>query len=308
MSVGKVGSEQPRQLLQLFCGAVQNFAADLRDHFGRGALEAADARQLADAVITGAGGIICGVMAREMAKKGAKVALLDLFVENAQKIADEINAAGGDAIAVKANVLDRASLEEARDAVVAKYGHIDILINGAGGNKKQATVSPELDFFHLDVDAFKWVFDLNVTGAVLTTMVFGELLAKQGSGNVINIASMATYHPLTNTVAYCGAKAAVANFTEWMATHFNQNYSKNIRVNAIAPGFLLTTQNRFLMQKEDGTPTDRGQRVLNKTPMGRYGDPEEMAGPVIWLCSEAASFVNGAVIPVDGGFSAFWGI
>lgn len=260
------------------------------------------------AVITGAGGIICGVMAREMAKKGAKVALLDLFVENAQKIADEINAAGGDAIAVKANVLDRVSLEEARDAVVAKYGHIDILINGAGGNKKQATVSPELDFFHLDVDAFKWVFDLNVTGAVLTTMVFGELLAKQGSGNVINIASMATYHPLTNTVAYCGAKAAVANFTEWMATHFNQNYSKNIRVNAIAPGFLLTTQNRFLMQKEDGTPTDRGQRVLNKTPMGRYGDPEEMAGPVIWLCSEAASFVNGAVIPVDGGFSAFWGI
>ena len=260
------------------------------------------------AVITGAGGIICGVMAREMAKKGAKVALLDLFVENAQKIADEINAAGGDAIAVKANVLDRASLEEARDAVVAKYGHIDILINGAGGNKKQATVSPELDFFHLDVDAFKWVFDLNVTGAVLTTMVFGELLAKQGSGNVINIASMATYHPLTNTVAYCGAKAAVANFTEWMATHFNQNYSKNIRVNAIAPGFLLTTQNRFLMQKEDGTPTDRGQRVLNKTPMGRYCDPEEMAGPVIWLCSEAASFVNGAVIPVDGGFSAFWGI
>ena len=260
------------------------------------------------AVITGAGGIICGVMAREMAKKGAKVALLDLFVENAQKIADEINTAGGDAIAVKANVLDRASLEVARDAVVAKYGHIDILINGAGGNKKQATVSPELDFFHLDVDAFKWVFDLNVTGAVLTTMVFGELLAKQGSGNVINIASMATYHPLTNTVAYCGAKAAVANFTEWMATHFNQNYSKNIRVNAIAPGFLLTTQNRFLMQKEDGTPTDRGQRVLNKTPMGRYGDPEEMAGPVIWLCSEAASFVNGAVIPVDGGFSAFWGI
>ena len=260
------------------------------------------------AVITGAGGIICGVMAKEMAKKGVKVALLDLFVENAQKIADEINAAVGEAVAVKANVLDRESLEQAREAVLDRFGRVDILINGAGGNKKEATVSPELDFFHLNVDAFKWVFDLNVTGAVLTTMVFGELLAKQGTGNVINIASMATYHPLTNTVAYCGAKAAVANFTEWMATHFNQNYSKNIRVNAIAPGFLLTTQNRFLMQKEDGTPTDRGQRVLNKTPMGRYGEPEEMAGPVIWLCSEAASFVNGAVIPVDGGFSAFWGI
>ena len=238
--------------------------------------------------ITGAGGIICGVMAKEMAKKGVKVALLDLFVENAQKIADEINAAGGEAVAVKANVLDRESLEQARQTVLDRFGRKDILINGAGGNKKEATVSPELDFFHPNSHE--------------------ELLAKQGTGNVINIASMATYHPLTNTVAYCGAKAAVANFTEWMATHFNQNYSKRIRVNAIAPGFLLTTQNRFLMQKEDGTPTDRGQRVLNKTPMGRYGEPEEMAGPVIWLCSEAASFVNGAVIPVDGGFSAFWGI
>ena len=145
------------------------------------------------AVITGAGGIICGVMAKEMAKKGVKVALLDLFVENAQKIADEINAAGGEAVAVKANVLDRESLEQARQAVLDRFGRVDILINGAGGNKKEATVSPELDFFHLNVDAFKWVFDLNVTGAVLTTMVFGELLAKQGTGNVINIASMATY-------------------------------------------------------------------------------------------------------------------
>lgn len=260
------------------------------------------------AVITGAGGVICGTMAREMAKKGAKVALLDLCTDSAQKIADQINAEGGEAIAVLADVLDRTSLELARAAVVARFGRVDILINGAGGNKKEATVSTELDFFHLDMDAFKWVFDLNVTGAVLTTMVFGELLATQGSGNVINIASMATYHPLTNTVAYCGAKAAVANFTQWMATHFNHNYSKSIRVNAIAPGFLLTAQNRFLMQTENGTPTDRGQRVLDKTPMGRYGSPEEMAGPVIWLCSDAASFVNGAVIPVDGGFSAYWGI
>lgn len=259
-------------------------------------------------VITGAGGIICGVMAREMAKKGMEVALLDLFVENAQKIADEINASGGRAIAVQANVLDKQSLYAARTAVLEQFGRIDVLVNGAGGNKKEATTSPELDFFHLDEKAFQWVFDLNVTGAVLTTMVFGETMASQGFGNVINIASMASYHPLTNTVAYSGAKCAVANFTEWMATHFNQNYSKQIRVNAIAPGFLLTQQNRFLMQKEDGTPTDRGMRVLQKTPMGRYGDPEEMAGAVIWLCSEAASFVNGAIIPIDGGFSAFWGI
>ena len=260
------------------------------------------------AVITGAGGVILGTAAREMAKKGVKVVLLDLFVENAQRIADEIVAEGGDAIAIKADVLDRESLEAARDKVVEKYGKIDILINGAGGNKPQATISKDIDFFHLDLNAFKWVFDLNVTGAVLTTMVFGELLAKQGHGNVINIASMSSYHPLTNTVAYCGAKAAVANFTEWMATHFNQNYSNNIRVNAIAPGFLLTNQNRFLLTKEDGSATDRGQRVLAKTPMGRYGEPVEMAGPIIFLCSEAASFVNGAVLPVDGGFSSYWGV
>ena len=261
------------------------------------------------AVITGAGGVICGTMARELAKKGVRVALLDLFVESAQKIADEIIAAGGDAQAVKANVLDRESLEAAKEAVLAHFGQVDILINGAGGNKKEATVSPERDFFHLDLDAFKWVFDLNVTGAVLTTMVFGELLAKQGHGNVINIASMSSYHPLTNTAAYCGAKAAVANFTEWMATHFNLNYSNDIRVNAIAPGFLLTNQNRYLLTKEeDGSPTPRGERVLAKTPMGRYGQPEEMGGPVIFLCSKAASFVNGAVIPIDGGFASYWGV
>ena len=261
------------------------------------------------AVITGAGGVICGTMARELAKKGVRVALLDLFVESAQKIADEIIAAGGDALAVKANVLDRVSLEAAKEAVLAHFGQVDILINGAGGNKKEATVSPERDFFHLDLDAFKWVFDLNVTGAVLTTMVFGELLAKQGHGNVINIASMSSYHPLTNTAAYCGAKAAVANFTEWMATHFNLNYSNDIRVNAIAPGFLLTNQNRYLLTKEeDGSPTPRGERVLAKTPMGRYGQPEEMVGPVIFLCSKAASFVNGAVIPIDGGFASYWGV
>lgn len=260
------------------------------------------------AVLTGAGGIICGVMAKEFAKKGARVALLDLFPEKAQEIADEINTAGGEAIAVKANVLDRASLEEARTTVLNRFGRVDILVNGAGGNKQAATTGPDNPFFTMDLEAFKWVFDLNVTGAVLTTQVFGELMANQGTGNVINIASMASVLPLTNTVAYSGAKCAVANFTQWMATHFNLNYSARIRVNAIAPGFLLTQQNRFLMQNEDGSPTERGAKVLAKTPMGRYGEPEEMAGAVIWLCSEAASFVNGAVIPIDGGFSAYWGI
>lgn len=260
------------------------------------------------AVLTGAGGIICGTMSREFAKKGAKVALLDLFPEKAQKIADEIVRHGGEAIAVKADVLNRESLEKARHIVLERFGRVDILVNGAGGNKKEATTGPDNSFFTLDQEAFKWVFDLNVTGAVLTTQVFGELMAEQGFGNVINIASMASILPLTNTLAYSGAKSAVANFTQWMATHFNQNYSRDIRVNAIAPGFLLTEQNRYLMQQEDGSPTLRGEKVLAKTPMGRYGEPEEMAGAVIWLCSDAASFVNGAVIPIDGGFSAYWGV
>ena len=230
------------------------------------------------AVLTGAGGIICGTMAREFAKKGARVALLDLFVDKAQAIADEITRQGGQAIALQADVLDRQSLLQARQAVLDQLGPIDILVNGAGGNKPEATTGPDNPFFTMDLDAFKWVLDLNVTGAVLTTQVFGQ------------------------------AKSAVANFTQWMATHFNQNYSKNIRVNAIAPGFLLTDQNRYLLETEEGQPTARGEKVLAKTPMGRYGQPEEMAGAVIWLCSDAASFVNGAVIPIDGGFSAYWGV
>lgn len=260
------------------------------------------------AVLTGAGGIICGAMAREFAKLGARVALLDLFPEKAERIADEIRAGGGDALAGQADVLDRDNLIRAREAVVAHFGHVDILVNGAGGNKPEATTGPDNPFFSLDLDAIKWVFDLNVTGAVLTTQVFGELMAEQGYGNVVNIASMASVLPLTNTIAYSGAKSAVANFTQWMATHFNQNYSSKIRVNAIAPGFLLTDQNRYLLENEDGSPTPRGEKVLAKTPMARYGEPEEMAGAVIWLCSDAASFVNGAIIPIDGGFSAYWGV
>ena len=261
------------------------------------------------AAITGAGGVICGTVAKEMAKKGVKVVLLDLFLESAQRIADEIVADGGDAIAIKTDVLDRASLEAARDQIMAKYGKIDILINGAGGNKPQATISKDQDFFHLDLDAFKWVFDLNVTGAVLTTMVFGEILAKQGHGNVINIASMSSYHPLTNTVAYCGAKAAVANFTEWMATHFNQNYSNSIRVNAIAPGFLVSAQNKALLFNEDGTPTARSAKILNGTPTKRYVDAGELLGATLFLCDDnSASAITGVVLPIDCGFSAYSGV
>ncbi|HOL83788.1 SDR family oxidoreductase [Thermoclostridium caenicola] len=260
------------------------------------------------AVVTGAGGVICGVMSKELAKQGVKVALLDILEENARKVADEITAAGGEAIALKADVLDPKSLEEACSKVVEAFGGVDFLINGAGGNKRQATTSPEMDFFHLEADAIRWVFDLNVTGAILTTQAFGKELVKKGKGCVINIASMAGYLPLTNTVAYSAAKAAVANFTKWMAVHFNLNYSKEIRVNAIAPGFLLTEQNRYLLTNPDGSSTPRGEKVIAKTPMGRYGKPEELCGALMWLLSDDASFVTGAVIPVDGGFSAYWGV
>lgn len=260
------------------------------------------------AVITGGAGILGSVMARELARKGVKVAILGHSGDKAQLLADEIVKEGGVAIACNANVLDLDSLKKARDFVVEKFGKVDILINGAGGNKKEATTSEELSFFDIGLEDLKWVFDLNMMGAVLTTQVFGELLVKAGKGCVINISSMAAIHPLTKTIAYSAAKAAISNFTQWMAVHFNQNYSKEIRVNAIAPGFLLTNQNRYLMLDENGSPTERGRKVLDKTPMGRYGEPEEIAGPILWLCSDAASFVNGAIIPVDGGFSAYWGI
>lgn len=260
------------------------------------------------AVITGGGGVILSVMAKELAKLGVRVAVLDLKLDAAQGVADEIKLAGGDAIAVEADVLSKASLEKACESVVSHFGGVDILINGAGGNHPKATCSAERTFFDLETDAIRSVFDLNVTGAIITTQAFGQELIKKGRGNVINIASMTSYLPLTNTVAYSAAKAAVASFTQWMAVHFNQEYSSEIRVNAIAPGFLLTEQNRFLMQEEGGELTDRGNRVIQKTPMARFGEPEEMVGAVVWLCSDAASFVNGAIVPIDGGFSAYWGV
>lgn len=260
------------------------------------------------AVITGGSGVIGSVIAKELAKKGVRVAVIGRHKDKAKAVADQITDNGGTAIYCGADVLDRNSLEEAKDYICRQFGGIDILINGAGGNSTKATTSEELNFFDMQADSLKSVFDLNVTGAILTTQVFGKLLAEEGTGCVINISSMAAYHPLTKTIAYSAAKAAVNNFTQWMAVHFNQNYSTEIRVNAIAPGFLLTSQNRFLMQDESGKLTERGINVLAKTPMARFGEPEELVGVIIWLCSDAASFVNGAVIPIDGGFSAYWGV
>jgi NAD(P)-dependent dehydrogenase (short-subunit alcohol dehydrogenase family) len=259
--------------------------------------------------ITGAGGILCGTMARALAENGARVAILDLIEIAAAKVAKEIRSAGGTAIPVQCNVLEKASIEQAKDKVLAEFGRIDALINGAGGNKKEATTSPDMPFFDLPSEAIRFVFDLNFLGTLLPSQVFGKELARQGSGSILNISSMNALRPLTKIPAYSAAKAAVSNFTQWLAVHICQNCSKDIRVNAIAPGFFLTEQNRFLLTDEKtGALTPRGKTVTEHTPMGRFGDPQELVGTVIWLLSDAAKFVTGIVVPVDGGFSAFSGV
>jgi len=261
------------------------------------------------AVITGGGGVLCSVLARALAQCGASVVVLDINLPAAEKVAEEIRAQGGQATAIRADVLDKESLLAAAQQVTEALGHIDILINGAGGNKKEATTSDELSFFDLPADAIRWVFDLNFMGTLLPSQIFGRHMVKQGSGCIINISSMAAFRPLTRTVAYSPAKAAVSNFTQWLAVHISQNYSDRIRVNAIAPGFFLTEQNRFLLVDEHtGELTERGQAIIDHTPIGRFGDPEDLIGAVLWLLSDGASFMHGAVIPIDGGFSAFSGV
>ncbi len=259
--------------------------------------------------VTGGGGILCGMMAQALGESGAKVAVLDLIEIAAAKVAKEIRSAGGTAIPVQCNVLEKASIEQAKDKVLAEFGRIDALINGAGGNKREATTSPDMPFFDLPPEAIRFVFDLNFLGTLLPSQVFGKELARQGSGSILNISSMNAIRPLTKIPAYSAAKAAVSNFTQWLAVHICQNYSKEIRVNAIAPGFFLTEQNRFLLTDEKtGALTPRGKTVTEHTPMGRFGQPQELVGTVIWLLSDAAKFVTGTVIPVDGGFSAFSGV
>jgi len=261
------------------------------------------------AVITGAGGVLCGAMAKAIANAGAKVAVLDLIEAAAKKIADEIKADKGVAIAVTCNVLEKASLEAARKKIIDEFGKIDILINGAGGNKKEATTSPEMSFFDIPPEAVRFVFDLNFLGTLLPTQVFGKEIAKSGKGVILNVSSMNAFRPLTKIAAYSAAKAAVSNFTQWLAVHLCQNYSKDIRVNAIAPGFFLTEQNRFLLTEEKtGQLTPRGKTIIDHTPMSRFGVPEDLVGTTLWLLSDASKFVTGVVVPVDGGFSAFSGV
>ncbi len=261
------------------------------------------------AVVTGGGGVLCGAMSRALSRVGAKMAVLDLLPDAAQRVADDIKAAGGEAIAVQNDVLDRSSVEAAARLVVETFGRVDILINGAGGNKKQATTSADLTFFDLPADAAQWVFNLNFIGTLLPSQVFGRLMADQGKGIILNVSSMNAFRPLTRIPAYSAAKAAVSNFTQWLAVHMAQEYSPCIRVNAVAPGFFLTEQNRFLLtDKASGELTPRGRTIVGHTPMGRFGDPEDLLGTVLWLLSPASAFVTGVVVPVDGGFSAFSGV
>jgi len=261
------------------------------------------------AVVTGGGGILCSTMCKALAEHGAAVAVLDLALDAARKVAEEITAQGGKALAVPANVLDIQNLRKAAEQVHQSFGKADILINGAGGNKKEATTSPEVPFFDLPPEAIRFVFDLNFLGTLLPAQVFGKEMARQGSGVILNISSMNALRPLTKIPAYSAAKAAVSNFTQWLAVHVCHNCSQAIRVNAIAPGFFLTEQNRFLLTDEKtGALTPRGKTVTEHTPMGRFGQPQDLVGTVIWLLSDAAEFVTGVVVPVDGGFSAFSGV
>ena len=265
-------------------------------------------------VITGAGGVLCSAFAKALAQCGAKVAVLDLNEAAAQKVADEITAEGNKAIAVKVNCLDSASLNEAHDKVVSAFGPCDILINGAGGNNPRGTTDDEQfdaavegikTFFDLDPAGVRFVFDLNVIAALMTTQVFAKDMIGRG-GNIMNVSSMNAFRPLTKIPAYSGAKSAVSNFTQWLATYLAKS---NIRVNAIAPGFFVTNQNRALLFTEDGKPTARTGKILAATPMGRFGEADELLGAVLFLlCDEAASFITGVVLPIDGGFSAYSGV
>ena len=272
------------------------------------------------AVVTGGGGVLCGIMAKALAKAGAKVAILDLRAEAAEAVAEEIRAEGGVAMGLSANVLELASLQAAEAKISAEYGPCDILVNGAGGNNPKGTTSKEYltkedlaakvegvtTFFDLDPAGVGFVFNLNFLGTLLPTQVFCRKMAEGKGGNVLNISSMNAFCPLTKIPAYSGAKAAISNFTQWLAVHFSK---VNIRVNAIAPGFFLTNQNRALLTNPDGSLTARGNTILTHTPMGKFGSPEDLIGAMLFLLDdEAAGFVNGVVLPIDGGFAAFSGV
>lgn len=263
------------------------------------------------AAITGAGGVLFGAVARGLAELGVKVACLDLRLNETQKTADEIKAGGGEAIAVEIDVLKPESVTQAKDAVLAKFGRVDILINGAGGNHPKATTKPEEKFYFSDLslDGIRFTFDLNIMGTLIPSMIFGKVMIQQGEGVIINTSSMNADTPLSRIVAYSAAKAGISNFTKWLAADMALNHSPKIRVNEIRPGFFPTLQNADLINKTPGTLTaTRGSDILGKTPMKRYGRPEELVGAIAYLCSPSASFTTGSSIAIDGGFGSFAGV
>lgn len=259
------------------------------------------------AVVTGGYGVLGGSLAEALAAAGSRVAVLGRSREAAERRAEAIRAAGGEAMAVVASVLEEAELRRARDEVVAAWGGVDILVNAAGGNVARARTD-QAPPFTLPFDAFDEVLRLNLHGTVYPALVFGEAMAARGAGSIVNVSSMAALRPLKGVAGYSAAKAAVDNFTRWLAVELARHCGPGLRVNAIAPGFFVTTQNRAVLLQGDGSPTERGRAILARTPMGRFGDPAELSGAVLWLCSDKASFVTGAVVPIDGGFSADGGI
>jgi NAD(P)-dependent dehydrogenase (short-subunit alcohol dehydrogenase family) len=263
------------------------------------------------AVVTGATGVLGSEMARSLARSGASVGVLGRREERANRVAGEIEVAGGEALALPADVLDTDQLEGARDALIERWGSVDILVNAAGGNVPGATLSDGVSVFQLPEKALRQVMDLNFLGTLLPSQVFGAAMvegAEEPEGCIVNISSMAASKTLTNVVGYSAAKAAVDNFTRWLAVELARSYGPSLRVNAIAPGFFIGEQNRDLLLETDGSLTQRGQTIIEHTPAGRFGEPDELGGTLIWLCSPAARFVNGIVVPVDGGFSAFGGV
>ncbi|MGB4431556.1 MAG: SDR family oxidoreductase [Limnochordia bacterium] len=261
------------------------------------------------AVITGGTGVLGSELARGLAKAGAKVAVLGRDPQRRDAVVAQITEAGGEAMGIVCDVLDLEQLQAAKNEVLKRFGTVDILINGAGGNRQPATTSPDLSFFDLPVDELDYVVRLNFMGTLLPSQVFGRVFAQKQEGVILNISSMAAYRPMTKVVGYAAAKAAVSNLTQWLAVHFCQNYSPHIRVNAIAPGFFLTDQNRYLLtDAKTGELTPRGRAIMDHTPMGRFGEPFDLVGTVIWLVSDASKFVTGTVVPVDGGFMAYSGV
>jgi len=260
-------------------------------------------------VITGGTGILGGEIACALVGCGANVALLDRNLDPAQGLLERLGPLACQVAVVGGDVLDVNSLRQAAEVILKRFGKIDALINAAGGNKPQATTAPDRSFFDLPIDALRWVFDLNILGTMLPSQVLGKLMAERGEGVILNISSMNAFRPLTRIPAYSAAKAGVSNFTQWLAVHMAQEYSPRIRVNAIAPGFFLTTQNKFLLTDEKtGKLTPRGQAIITHTPMARFGTPDDLFGAVLWLLSPASAFVTGIIVPIDGGFSAFSGV